>query len=326
MKLKILKLSIIIAIYINTKNNTEKYNTHEIIKKINSGDSFTAEEYTIYSQYMMYSQGKTYQLANLFWILNALIGILATQLNTTISPIITKYIIKQNFIRNIKHPDRIYNFHNIIGYNNIKTQLDDIIKKIKKEKITKKYTKYNSIIFFGPPGCGKTNFAYSIGTEANIPIIKINMADLINENGFIIEKFEILCSALKETVYKKGPCILFFDEFDLMVGNRNNNNNESTKTTIQTFLTKLDETNKELKGVLIIACSNNIYDIDKALLRDGRLGIHILIDKPSIEDIKLFYNQYVKINKNEEEKNIIINQSIGLSCTSLIEKFSKLKD
>lgn len=101
-----------------------------------------------------------------------------------------------------------------------------------------------------------------------------------------------------------APCLIMFDELDALATNRENgdDNNDGGgdlySRLLSTLLNEMDGVNTKLSGddseegihggnnnILVIGTTNRIHAIDAALLRPGRFEKHILLEKPSINDI-----------------------------------------
>lgn len=150
----------------------------------------------------------------------------------------------------------------------------------------------------------------------------------MNDKGLFVN-LDLLFEVLKDIIAKKGPCILFFEEFDFLVGNRANEKlDQNTKLILQNFLDKLGG-ESALKGLFIIACTNYKENIDEALLRPGRFGNHIEIGRPSMEDISSLVDLYSKkfnINfENQDTQLLFINESLGLTVSEIIKKLKNKK-
>lgn len=306
----------------------EKYWINNVVNKVLRNEKVTAEEYQIYTNYYNVMQTQANVWGSIIWIGNFFLSTIGGPLlGKFIIPPIMKWWSWLKWKKGIKKLGKKYRFSSIVGYALQKEKSKKILLDILEQKRNKKYKKNNGILFYGPPGCGKTNFVYTIASEADVPIIKVSLKELMNEQGVMADNFEILCEALQDKVKNIGPCILFFDEFDFFVANRGNQNiNQNEKIVIQDFLTKLEDA-ENLAGVFVMACTNDTQAIDDALLRDGRLGVHIEVDLPTKEDVELFYDKYCALDESIKKmrKNEIVNSSIGLSCVALIEKFSHLK-
>jgi SpoVK/Ycf46/Vps4 family AAA+-type ATPase len=174
-------------------------------------------------------------------------------------------------------------FDSIIGYKEIKNILSRNIKSFKKKE------KLNGILFYGPPGNGKTNFVLGLSKEAGVPVILIDVNNLKTEPKYLLKNIQ--------TVFKKAqelsPCILFIDEIDLLLKNRAYMRlSDSQESMLTLFLQRLDGLHSnENKGILVVGCTNNIDFIDSAIIRHGRLGKKIYIDSPTEKDIEELFEK-----------------------------------
>lgn len=311
------------------KTNPTTYSINEITAKIKAGERTTIEEMQFYSFFLMANQGKTHVFANLFWIFFHMGNLALTHGQTFLKPHIKTFFTKRNFKKKLKKiTAEKYSFDSIIGYTKQKEAAQKIVETIKQQKQTKKYKQNNGILLWGPSGCGKTNLVKTIAKEAGVPLLSVSIGDLINEQGIMSNNIEILLDIIEQQIKEGGPCIVFFDEFDFFVGNRNEKLDQSAKIAIQNFLEKLES--PLLKGAFIIACTNHKEAIDKALLRPGRLGNHIEMNLPTKEDIELFYDVFqANIESNNEHnknKNEIIEELVGLSAAEIVNKINILSE
>ena len=79
------------------------------------------------------------------------------------------------------------------------------------------------ILLCGPPGCGKTTLAYSIGGEFQIPFYKITGPDIISS---LSGESEQIIRNLFNSVIENAPSILFIDEIETILGRREQANKE----------------------------------------------------------------------------------------------------
>jgi transitional endoplasmic reticulum ATPase len=170
----------------------------------------------------------------------------------------------------------------IAGYEDIKKQLKHIVETILSDKAI---SKPNGILFYGPPGCGKSFFAEKLAEEFNIGFFKVHIDEI--KSKWINESVENVAKIFKQAV-SSAPCILFFDEADGILMRRDdlsNGHSEDQKVTTA-FLTYMDDLRKSGARVIVIA-NTNFYDkLDKAAIRKGRFDFHIKINKPSRKDLK----------------------------------------
>ncbi len=133
------------------------------------------------------------------------------------------------------------------------------------------------ILLYGPPGTGKTMLAKAVANESEANFIAVKGPALMSKWVGESEK------AIRE-VFKKArqvaPCIIFFDEIDALVPTRGNDSGVAERVLSQ-LLTEMDGI-EELKGVVVLAATNRLDMIDPALLRPGRLEIHLELPVPDL--------------------------------------------
>lgn len=163
---------------------------------------------------------------------------------------------------------------------------EDMIYLVDFLKNPKKYTNMGAslpkgVIFYGPPGTGKTLMAKAIAGEANVPFFYISGSDFVEMYvGVGAKRVRELFAEAK----KNSPCVVFIDEIDAIGGKRGSGySNSERDQTINALLNELDGFDTE-QGILVIAATNRLEDLDDALIRPGRFDRHIAINLPDKED------------------------------------------
>lgn len=142
----------------------------------------------------------------------------------------------------------------------------------------------NGLLFYGPPGCGKTFFAERFAEEIGCNYMYVLCSDVASP---YIHGGQEKIAALFEEARKKAPTILFLDEVEAMIMDRNKHNNVSEQGEVNEFLGQLNNCGAE--GVMVIAATNKPNLIDPAALRAGRLELKYYIPQPDKETrIQLF--------------------------------------
>ncbi len=142
------------------------------------------------------------------------------------------------------------------------------------------------IMLYGPPGTGKTLLAKAVAHESQANFISVKGPEFLSKWVGESEK------AVRETFRKArsaAPCVVFLDEIDAIAPTRGSGFGDArvTERVISQLLTELDGL-EELKGVTVIAATNRLDMVDKALLRPGRFDRIIEIglpDKKAREEI-----------------------------------------
>ena len=142
----------------------------------------------------------------------------------------------------------------------------------------------NGLLFYGPPGCGKTFFAEKFAEETGFNYLYVRGSDVASPyidggKGKIAEIFN--------EARQNAPTILFLDEVDSLIRDRSAHNNATTAGAVNEFLTQLNNCGED--GVLVIAATNKPTDIDEAALRAGRLELKYYIPQPDEETRKRMF-------------------------------------
>jgi transitional endoplasmic reticulum ATPase len=134
------------------------------------------------------------------------------------------------------------------------------------------------ILLSGSPGTGKTLLAKALARETNVNFLSVRGPELLNK---WVGESERAVRDLFRVARQAAPCVLFFDEFDALARARTGGDPAAERVVAQ-LLTEIDGIT-EARGVLILAATNRPDLIDPALLRPGRLDLHIDIGLPDRE-------------------------------------------
>lgn len=152
----------------------------------------------------------------------------------------------------------------------------------------------NGLLLYGPPGCGKTFFAEQFAEEAGYNFIKVVSSDIAS---IYIHGSQEKIGELFKTAREQAPTILYFDELDAMVPNREKLDNQSQSGEVNEFLSQLDNIGDS--GVFVIGSTNKPESIDLAILRAGRLEKSFCISQPDFEARKAMFKLYLKKRPTE---------------------------
>lgn len=119
----------------------------------------------------------------------------------------------------------------------------------------------SKILFYGPPGCGKTISAHAIACELSIPLLYVRFDAVVS--SFLGETASNIRKVFDYA--KNDNWVIFFDEFDAIGRSRNDSSEHGEiKRVVNTFLQQLDN----FKGrSLVIAATNFEKSLDYALWR-----------------------------------------------------------
>ncbi|XP_022882520.1 uncharacterized protein LOC111399421 isoform X2 [Olea europaea var. sylvestris] len=133
------------------------------------------------------------------------------------------------------------------------------------------------ILFFGPPGTGKTMLAKAVATDAGANFINISMSSISSKWFGEGEKY---VKAVFSLASKIAPSIVFVDEVDSMLGRRESpGEHEAMRKMKNEFMVNWDGLRtKDTERVLVLAATNRPFDLDEAVIR--RLPRRLMVNLP----------------------------------------------
>ena len=138
------------------------------------------------------------------------------------------------------------------------------------------------VLFYGPPGCGKTLMAKAIANECGANFISVKGPELLN---MWFGGSEANVRNLFDKARAASPCILFFDEMDSIARARGSGGSGSSDTSdrvINQILSEIDGMGSG-KTLFIIGATNRPDILDPGIMRPGRLDQLIYIPLPDRE-------------------------------------------
>jgi transitional endoplasmic reticulum ATPase len=146
-----------------------------------------------------------------------------------------------------------------------------------------KYEKFGmqpsrGVLFYGPPGCGKTLMAKAVANECQANFISVKGPELLNA---YFGESEANVRMVFDRARSAAPCVLFFDELDSIAVARGsgNSSNGAMDRVINQLLTEIDGVGSK-KNVFVVGATNRPDIIDAALMRPGRLDQLMYIPMP----------------------------------------------
>ena len=208
-------------------------------------------------------------------------------------------------------------FKDVAGQTGAKQEVQEIVEFLKNPK---KYTDLGGKIpkgalLVGPPGTGKTLLAKAVAGEAGVPFFSMSGSDFV-------EMFVGVGASRVRDVFhqakEKSPCIIFIDEIDAVGRARSKNpamgGNDERENTLNALLTEMDGFGTN-SGVIVLAATNRVDMLDKALLRAGRFDRQIHVDLPDLperKEIFLVHMRNLKLEKNLDI-DLLARQTPGFS-------------
>jgi cell division protease FtsH len=175
-------------------------------------------------------------------------------------------------------------FEDVAGNEAAKQDLSEIVDFLKKPK---KYEALGAkiprgVLLAGDPGTGKTLMARAVAGEAGVPFFSISGSEFAEMFvGVGASRVRDLFNKAK----KNAPSIIFIDEIDAVAHKRDARGGagREDEQTLNQILVEMDGFDNET-GVIVIAATNRVDMLDKALLRPGRFDRHVNVTLPERKD------------------------------------------
>merc|ERR1719258_611112 len=137
------------------------------------------------------------------------------------------------------------------------------------------------VLFYGPPGCGKTLLAKAIANECKANFISVKGPELLT---MWFGESEANVRELFDKARQASPCVIFFDEMDSIAKARGGGagTSEAGDRVINQILTEIDGVGAR-KSVFVIGATNRPDILDPAIMRPGRLDQLIYIPLPDYD-------------------------------------------
>jgi len=170
----------------------------------------------------------------------------------------------------------------IAGYENTKKEIIEFVDYLKSPD---RFLRVGAmpprgILMYGPPGNGKTRMAKAIAGEAHAEFIEQSASSFIltyaGEGAKAVR-------SLFEEARKKTPCVIFIDEIDAIGAARDKGGHDERIQTLNALLTEMDGFSSN-EGIVVIAATNRLEILDKALIRPGRFDRKVHVPMPNQSD------------------------------------------
>jgi transitional endoplasmic reticulum ATPase len=190
--------------------------------------------------------------------------------------------------------DQRETFDDIGNYESTKKELKEgIISPIEQKGVSHAYNiePTKGILFFGPPGTGKTMMMRALANEIHAGFYYVKATNLISAYPGESER---LIANIFTIARKNSPCVLFFDELDSLALSRENPSIDDThRHALSQLLTEIDGFQK-VHSVIIVGATNRPDLLDKAIIRPGRFDKLIYMPLPDHDGRKKIFKIYLE--------------------------------
>jgi ATP-dependent metalloprotease FtsH len=171
-------------------------------------------------------------------------------------------------------------FADVAGIDEVRADLEEIVRFLRSPEQFRRLGARipRGALLVGPPGTGKTLLAKAVAGEANVPFFSMSASEFVEMFvGVGASRVRDLFNQARQV----APSVIFIDEIDAVGRKRTIRamGNDERDQTLNQLLVELDGFN-ERQAVVVMAATNRLDMLDKALLRPGRFDRRITVSLP----------------------------------------------
>lgn len=172
------------------------------------------------------------------------------------------------------------------------------------------------VLLVGVPGCGKSLSAKAIAGDWNLPLYRL---DLANIHGQYLGQSEARLKEALATADRVAPCVLWIDEIEKGLAGAGSGGDGGTSTrVVGHFLYWLQEGRAR---VFVVSTANDIGKLPPELFRRGRFDELFFVDLPSSDErreiISLYVRRYLRRDLDTQLLNELVETSEGFAGSDL---------
>lgn len=174
------------------------------------------------------------------------------------------------------------------------------------------------VLLYGPPGTGKTLLAKALASESEAAFYAITPSDITAK---WYGESEQRVKNIFEVAAKQERAIIYFDEIDAIIPDRENSAHEATKRVVSTILQHLDGV-RSCDNIMIVASTNRKDAIDPAMLRPGRLDALVEVELPNAADRKEIFNIHKKQAETIAKRSLFTAEVSSTEIAEMTARYS----
>lgn len=157
-------------------------------------------------------------------------------------------------------------------------------------------------LLVGPPGTGKTLLAKAVAGEAHVPFFSLSGSDFVE---MFVGVGASRVRDLFDEAKKNAPCIIFIDEIDAIGKSRDSKlgGNDEREQTLNQLLVEMDGFGVN-EGIIVMAATNRVDILDRAILRPGRFDRKVMVGRPDVKGREEILKVHAKGKPLSEEVDL----------------------
>jgi ATP-dependent metalloprotease FtsH len=210
-------------------------------------------------------------------------------------------------------------FADVAGIDEVRAELEEIVQFLRSPE---RFTRLGAHIprgalLVGPPGTGKTLLAKAVAGEADVPFFSISASEFVEMFvGVGASRVRDLFNQARQA----APCVIFIDEIDAVGRKRSMRvaGNDERDQTLNQLLVELDGFDAH-KAIVVMAATNRVDILDKALLRPGRFDRNITVSVPDRVGREAILKVHTRKTPLHEEVSLerLARLTVGMSGADL---------
>jgi len=206
--------------------------------------------------------------------------------------------------------DRTLTFDSVQGCAAAKFEIQEIVTILRNPAV---YIKAgvrlpSGVVMVGPPGTGKTLLASVMAAEAGVPFFSCSGSEFVE---MFVGRGAARVRHIFERARKAAPCIIFFDEIDVLGRARSSlagpGQSQEADQTLNQLLACMDGLDTSNNGVVVVAATNRYEVLDEALTRPGRFDRVVRVplpDRQGRQDILAVHCQKLTLDEDVDLERV----------------------